>query len=331
MTNPFTPAQQIDPKGKGLFFGATDSGKTYAALSAPGKIAVIDTEGGTAFYAGRKSLSDFDVLPTKSYADAMAALDFLEGGKHEYKTLVIDPVTIIYGVLQEAALIRRAEMNRKRGRGATTVDEADLEQMDWQRIKRSYTRLMTRLVNLDMHVIVTAREKEESVRDPKTGQFEKTGVYLPDAEKGTAYWFDMVVRMVKTPEGRVGIIEKDRTIEEETVNRRVEKPTFDALFADVLKRKGKGKAKRNVPSDDEAAAKDAAAEEAALHPTDEQIASLDEWLAAVGADTDRMKREMHVEKWVELRPEQVERLTARARAQAEASKNGTEAKVEATV
>ena len=332
MTNPFHPAESAEPRIKALVFGDTDAGKSYLALSSPGKIAVIDTEGGTAFYAGRKSLSAFDVLPTKTYADVKAAVAFLANEKHDYQTLVIDPITIIYETLQTSATILRARQNAKRNYGSSDADEADLEHSDWGRIKRNYKALMSSLVNLDMHVIVTAREKEVTVRDPKTKQFVPTGEYKADAEKGTAYWFDVVVRMVKTPDGRVAIIHKDRTVEDEAVNRTVPSPTFTTLFADALKRKGKGK--RKVQDDDEAAAADVAAEEAALHPTAEQVAALAAALKAVGADTERMQREMKIADWSELRPEQVERLTARAVAQAEqakASTNGTEAKVEATV
>ncbi len=329
MTNPFTPPEKVAPKIKGLLIGDTDSGKTYAALSAPGRIAVIDTEAGTAHYAGRKSLSPFDVLPSKTFADALAAVKWLATEKHDYQTLVIDPITIIYGTQQTAATMRRAQQNAKRNYGSTDSEEADLEQSDWGRIKRNHNNLMAELVNLDMHVIVTAREKEVTVRNPKTKQFEGTGEYRADGEKGLAYWFDVVVRMVKTPTGRVGIIQKDRLVEDATVGRRVESPTFATLFADALK--GKGKGKRTMQTDDEAAAKDVAAEEAALHPTDEQVATLDEWLTAAGADQERMKADMKVSGWDELRPEQVEKLTARAKAQAEASKNGTESKVEATV
>lgn len=323
MTNPFTAAESVEPHAKTLIYGGPGVGKTFLGLSAPGKVAVIDTEGGTAFYADRFK---FDVLPTKTYADAIGAINFLATSKHDYRTLLIDPVTILYETLQEAALIRRTEMNRRRGRGATTIDEADLEQLDWGRIKRSYKRLMTALVNLPMHVVVTAREKEETVRDPKSGQFETTGKYKPDAEKTTAYYFDVVVRLIDDNGHRAAIVTKDRTGTHE-LDERVADPTFASLFSDVLK--SKGKAKRQVQSDDEAAAKDAAAEEAANRPTDEQIASLTEWFATAGIDAESVMRDLRVSAWSELRPEQVTRLTERAKAKAES--NGTAEKVEAPV
>lgn len=304
MTNPFTAAETVEPHVKALIHGGPGVGKTFLSLSAPGKVAVIDTEGGTAFYAKRFA---FDVLPTKTYADVKAAVDFLAEGKHEYQTLVIDPVTVIYETLQEAAQIRRAEMNRKRGRGATTVDEADLEQLDWGRIKRSYKRLMTALVNLDMHVIVTAREKAETVRDSK-GNFEQTGKFLPDAEKSTAYYFDVVMRLVDEAGSRIAVITKDRTGSHE-LDERVADPTFGSLFDAVLKTKGK--AKRRVQSDDDAAQKDAAAEEAAAHPTDEQIAVLVQAFTDAGVDPAPVMGDLHVERWDQLSPAQVTRLTER--------------------
>jgi hypothetical protein len=61
------------PRVKALVFGASGVGKTYLALSAPGKIAMIDTEAGSSFYSNR-GLTDYDVLHTKSYRDVKDAI-----------------------------------------------------------------------------------------------------------------------------------------------------------------------------------------------------------------------------------------------------------------
>ena len=44
MNNPFRPAEQVAPKVKALVYGPSGVGKTFLALTAPGRIAVIDTE-----------------------------------------------------------------------------------------------------------------------------------------------------------------------------------------------------------------------------------------------------------------------------------------------
>lgn len=265
-SNPFRPAEQVAPKVKCLVYGASGIGKTYLALTAPGRIAVIDTEGGTAFYpdrVGKGGLHQFDVLPTKTFAQVESALEFLRTSDHEYESLVIDPVTVLYETLQEAAQVRRQDANKRRGRGDT--EDADLEQLDWQRIKRSYKRLMTDLVNLNLHVFVVARERE--VSQERNGRQVVIG-YRPDAEKSTSYYFDTVLRMVPAAKnGREVIVEKDRT---GTLNLGavVTAPTFAKLFSRALK--SDGTATRDLQSGEDAAAIDAATTMAAAELEDKE-------------------------------------------------------------
>lgn len=212
----FQKPDKVRPRVKALVFGASGVGKTYLALSAPEKIAMIDTEAGSSFYADR-GLSQYAVMHTKTFKEVRDAVRSLAANKGEFETLVIDPITTIWETLQDAAALAR---QKKRG----SADEVDLELLDWSKIKRLYKSLLTDIVNLPMNVIVTAREKDEV--EKRGSELVKVG-FKPDAEKGTVYAFDSVIRLVATPEGRNAIILKDRTGSTAKV---IENPTFATLF-----------------------------------------------------------------------------------------------------
>jgi len=243
MSNPFKSAEAVAPRIKCLVYGQSGVGKTYLALTSPGKVAVIDTEGGTAFYANRRGLSSFDVLPTKTFNDVTRAIAYLRDHPDEYATLVIDPVTVLYETLQDAAQMRRARVRND--------SEAELEMLDWNAIKRAYKALMTDMINLPMHVIVTARERDETVKQGR--EFVKIGV-KPDAEKSTPYYFDTIVRLTAARDKRTAIIEKDRT---GTIPPEVAAPSFEKLFSKAIKAGAGATGERQIGSDQEAAERDA--------------------------------------------------------------------------
>ena len=246
--NPFRPPVQSGKRVKCLVYGPSGVGKTYFALTAPGRVAVIDTEGGTSFYAERPGISAFDVLPTKTFAQVEAAVAYLRANPTAYATLVIDPVTVLYQVLQDAAQQHRAEKRRD--------PDADMEQLDWQRVKRAYTRLMNDLVNLPLNIVVVAREADlTEERTGPNGRKERVKIGVkPDAEKSTTYHFDAVLRLEPSRNGRDAVVEKDRT-GTVALGARIPNPSFSDVFAAVLN--GTGEVERNVPSDEAASRIDA--------------------------------------------------------------------------
>ncbi|CAB4199529.1 AAA domain containing protein [uncultured Caudovirales phage] len=274
MSNPFKTAQNVEPKMKVMVYGASGVGKTYFALSAKGKVAVIDTEGGTAHYSGRAGLADFDVLPTKTYKDVKAAVEFIAANPKAYSTLVIDPLTVIWETLQDAAQIKRAAANAAKGRGNGVVEETDLEMLDWGRIKRQYKSLLTAIINLPIHTIVIAREKDDT--EKRGNDIVRIGS-KPDCEKGTPYFFDSVLRMFVDGGARKMTVIKDRTGSNDIKSEIVD-PTFESVFAKALG--AKGGAKRAQMDEAFAAALDAEEEVAG----ETLAANIRIALAAAGVD-----------------------------------------------
>jgi hypothetical protein len=201
MKNPFIKASSKKKYLKIGLYGDPGVGKTFFALGFPSP-AVIDLEGGTDFYGDR---FQFHVLDTKSYAEVLNAVNFLEQGDHDYNTLIIDPITVIWSALQEGRLEFKVQDPDKAISGE---EKSGFTYVDWMQIKRFYSLLMTKLVNLPMHVILIGRLKDEyKVRG---GEIIKVGVKM-EAEKSTPYAPDICFRLEMEDGKRVAIFEKDRT------------------------------------------------------------------------------------------------------------------------
>lgn len=257
LPSPFTPAGEKEAYLKALLFGPPGSGKTWAALEMHtlGPVAVFDTEGGTAFY-GKKF--PFSVQTSKSYSDLVAAVDWIEKNPGAVKVFVIDPITVIYETLQDAAHKARVVKAHKKAERERTLadfdpDNVDLEMLDWGRIKRNYSALMNRLVNLPAHVVVTARQKD--ITEKRGQEMVKVGIG-PDAEKRTTYLFDVVLRLEASLDKRAFVVDKDRT-GTLPLGSRHPGATLAGLYAPLISGKpAKDATPRHVADDDEAASRD---------------------------------------------------------------------------
>jgi hypothetical protein len=176
MKNPFEQAKPVSKKLKLLFYGPSGSGKTYAALTFP-RVAIVDAEGGSDLYAGRKGIAKFSVLRTKTVAELREAISFVraDSGK-SFDTLVIDPITVFYDVLKEST--------------ARSAKNGEIGFREWAKINNTMKAVYNELTQLPVHVIVIGREAVE---------YEGTGMDLkkvgtkPDADKALVYMVDFVV------------------------------------------------------------------------------------------------------------------------------------------
>lgn len=182
----FVKAKKVKRYIKVALWGDKKSGKTRFALSFP-KPCVIDTERGTLMYADKY---DFAVKDANRWNELLQALDALEKGDHEFETLVIDSLTIFW---QDLIDVQIEYVRNRRGNEVLSTG-------DWGTIKRRWKSFINRLVDLNMHVVLVMREKDEytTETDQRTGEekSKKTGEHLPDAEKSTGYVFDFILHLL---------------------------------------------------------------------------------------------------------------------------------------
>ncbi|MBF0607415.1 MAG: ATP-binding protein [Magnetococcales bacterium] len=203
IANPFFKrAATIDRRVKLFLWGDSGAGKTTLALQFPSPV-VIDFEGGTALYGNSFG---FDVLQSNSPDEVMSAIDWLLKNKHNYKTLVVDPITILWDALQKKwsdIFLTRNKVSK-----GYKHEFYDMQPKDWQTVKSEFKDILRKLIALDMNVIVTAREKIKY----KEGSMMIAMGETFDGEKSLPYMFDTIVRLYLDKNGRhIGTCLKDRS------------------------------------------------------------------------------------------------------------------------
>lgn len=179
----------IEKRLKVLFYGNAGVGKTTAGLSFP-KPYLIDTEKGANNdqYVKLLEKSGGVIFQTSDFDELFVEVKSLLSEKHEYKTLIIDPLTTLYNdLLDKAAIKVGTEFGKHYG-------EAN----------KSMKKLLNLLLRLDMNVIITSHAKNEY------GDNLKVLGTTYDCYKKLDYLFDLVFEIQKRGKDRVGITKKSR-------------------------------------------------------------------------------------------------------------------------
>jgi hypothetical protein len=185
---PSTKEQRL----KCFFYGSAGIGKTMAAIQFPAPY-IIDTEGSTNKPQYVKAIEKVGgaVLMTNDFEEMINEVRELLTTKHEYKTLVIDSLTLLYNDLLEIA-------EKKVG--------SDFGKHYAEANKRM-KQLLNLLFRLDMNVIITSHSKTEYKISGK--EMSVVGETF-DCYKKLDYLFDLVFQIQKRGADRVGIVKKSR-------------------------------------------------------------------------------------------------------------------------
>lgn len=190
----FTPAIRKKAKLKLALSGPPGAGKTLSALrmatalaSKDGKIAVIDTEHGSAsLYVGSKhpeGVLRYDSMELANFHPKhyiQGIHDAVAGG---YKVLVIDSLSHAWNGL--GGMLEMADNGDSRNKFA-----------NWKPVDKAYRNLIETILAAPLHVIVTTRSKMGYVEKdgPRGKTYEKTGM-APVMRDGIEYEFTVFGEM----------------------------------------------------------------------------------------------------------------------------------------
>jgi len=189
-----------------FMFGPAGVGKTTAAIQFPNSY-IIDCEKGAENYDKLIAESNSVLFQTTDINEVIQEVKALLTEKHDFRTLVIDPITTIYNDLLEKC-------------------EAQVGS-DWGRHYAAANKTMKRLANLimalDMNVVITAHAKKEY------GQNLVVVGQTFDGWKQLDYWFDLVVELAKNKKGKGRHAKVAKTRLEEFPDQEIFEWSYDAI------------------------------------------------------------------------------------------------------
>lgn len=204
--------EAIEKRLKALFYGSAGVGKTIAAIQFP-KPYLIDTEKGAENDQYTKLLQKAGgvIFQTSDFDEVVNEVKSLLAEKHEYKTLIIDPLTTLYNdLLDKSALKNGTDFGRH-----------------YSDANKKVNHLINLLLRLDMNVIITSHAKQ--VYGDNMSVLGNTF----DCYKKLDYLFDLVFEIQKRGKHRVALIKKSRMTSFPDTD------TFDFSYGEVATRYGK--------------------------------------------------------------------------------------------
>lgn len=169
--------------------GPSGSGKTFTALtvaSALGRVAVIDTERGSASkYA---DLFDFDVLELTEY-DPRKYIDAIKAAQaNGYSVLVIDSLS--HAWTGQGGVLEMVDRAAKRTQSQNSFAA-------WRDVTPLHNQLVDTILGTPIHIIATMRSKTEYVleKDERGRTMPRKVGLAPVQRDGMEYEFDVVAEM----------------------------------------------------------------------------------------------------------------------------------------
>lgn len=196
----FKQAIKTESKLRMAIAGPSGSGKTYTSLAVAtalvpgGKVAVIDTEHGSAAkYADLFTFDTATAAPPYHPDGLIKLVNFAVNAG--YDVVVVDSISHYWSGAGGVLDIKEEAERRMRNPNSYTA---------WKDVTPIHQRMVDTLVGIDAHVIVTMRSKQDYILVEKNGKQvpQKVGM-APVQRDGFEYEFDVMLDMDIENVGRV--------------------------------------------------------------------------------------------------------------------------------
>lgn len=214
--------EAVSKKLKALLFGQAGVGKTMAAIQFPWPY-VMDTERGAENDQYVKALEKANgaYFFTVDADEMIAEVCQLHSVKHRFKTLVIDPLTIVYNDLLDKSAQQLASKEDPTGTAFSRhKGPAD----------RKLKHLLNLLLRLDMNIIITSHAKAKWARNGR--EIVEVGQTF-DCYPKLDYLFDLTLEIQKQGSRRIAVVRKTR------IEAFPDGDLFDFSYDEVAKRYGR--------------------------------------------------------------------------------------------
>lgn len=196
---------------KAMFYGEMGTGKSLCACSFP-NTAYIDTEGTTSKVKYAQTIIDNNgqVIETGDFEEILSTVKALMTTRHDFKTLVIDSLTVPYeNLIIEMERVTGSEFGRH-----VTAANSKMKQ------------LVNLLLRIDMNVIITCQAKKEY-----GGKMEVIGQTY-NCYNRLGYMFDLVFEAQVRGDKHIGVVRKSR------IDSFPMRDSFDFSYAEIKNRYG---------------------------------------------------------------------------------------------
>ena len=197
----FTKAKRTNAKLRLAITGTAGGGKTYGALlialGLEGKIAVIDTENGSAdLYA---HLGDYDTCQLTPPFDPRRYVQLIhEAENNGYNVIIIDSLSHEWSG-EGGCLDLQAKIASAKYKGNTYVA--------WKDVTPLHNSLINAILASPCHIIATMRSKTDFFLNPENRQVQKVGL-APVQRDNVEYEFTTVLDI---SQNHLASVSKDRT------------------------------------------------------------------------------------------------------------------------